>query len=217
MIMLYIALLFIASVGYSVIRYAAFAPENVANLPVFVVNKGISMGAALCFTGAFFQQWRQARGRLVAVEPRTWFRTGVMMAVAHILMSLAILRPAYFREFFDGERLSFGGEAVFLFGALTAGGIYLLHRSGWTERIRWYLSLSTMCLLFGHVLSMGLLRGLNINISHAYLPPMWLLSLIGIIAGILWLLCTRPDWNEAPGGGESAAGRAKAHPSAPRA
>jgi hypothetical protein len=190
--MVYIVLLFVICVLYSIVRYVAFAPENVTNIPVFIANKGVSMAAAFCFAGAFFQQLRRMRGRSIEVEPAAWFRAGVFGALAHIPMSLVILRPAYFGEFFDGERLSFGGETTFFFGALTAGGIYLLHRQGWSILARWWLSLATMVLLFGHVLSMGLLRGLNINRAHAYLPPMWLLSLIGIAAALWWLLRNRP-------------------------
>lgn len=71
--------------------------------------------------------------------------------------------------------MSFNGEAVFMFGALTAGGVYLLTRQLWTP---------TLC--------RGIARGLNINASHAYLPPMWLLSLVGIALGAPFLLKSRP-------------------------
>jgi hypothetical protein len=187
-----IFLLFFACAVYAVIRYVAFAPQNAGNLPVFIMNKGISMAAAICFAVAFYQQLRRRRGNRAGNDPVTWFRAGVFGAVAHIPMSLAILQPGYFREFFDGARLSLGGEMVFLFGAMAAGGIYLLHRAGWTPAGRWWLSVATFAVLFGHVLSMGLVRGLNINRSHAYLPPMWLLSLIAIAAGLWWLLRTSP-------------------------
>jgi hypothetical protein len=190
--MVWIAALYLCSMIYSAVRYVVFMPDNLANLPVFVLNKGISMAAALCFAIAFCQQWRRQRRAAVTVEPITWFRAGVVGVVAHIPMSLAILRPSYFREFFAGDRLSLNGEAVFLFGALTAGGIHLLTRTNWTPLHRWWLSLATMSLLFSHTLFMGIARGLNINRSHAYLPPMWLLSLIGIAMGLGFVLMSRP-------------------------
>ena len=37
---------------------------------------------------------------------------------------------------------------------------------------------------------MGWARGLNINAKHAYLPPMWLLSVIGVAIAVWWLLRT---------------------------
>jgi hypothetical protein len=195
--------LYIASVVYSAIRYVVFAPKNLEHLPVFVVNKGVSMGAALCFAIAFLVQWRRWRG---GAGPRVWFRAGIFGVCLHIPMSLAILRPVYFKEFFlESGRMSFGGEAVFLFGALTAGGIYLLTRQDWTAMHRWMLSLATMVVLFLHTLFMGIARGLNINASHAYLPPMWLLSLIGIGLGLAFVLLDRPAREVTPAGGPNSA------------
>lgn len=179
---------------YSVVRYVVFDPKNLQNLPVFVLNKGISMAAALCFAIAFWTQWRKRENG--GMSPVGWFRAGVFGVVAHIPMSLAILRPSYFKEFFSGERLSLNGETVFLFGALAAGGIYLLTRMNWTPMQRWQLSLATMSVLFLHALSMGIARGLNINAKHAYLPPMWLLSVIGVALGIGFLLLSRPAKEE---------------------
>jgi hypothetical protein len=199
--MRWVVLLYVVSIVYSVVRYVAFAPHNAGNIPVFIVNKGLSMAAALCFTAAFVAQWRAMRGGLPRVEPTTWFRGGVCGVVAHVPMSLAILRPGYFKEFFAGERLSFNGEMVFLLGALAATGIYLLTRTTWSASQRWRLSLVTMAVLFGHVLAMGIARGLNINRSHAYLPPMWLLSVIGIALGIAFLAMSRPRERSEPGAG----------------
>jgi hypothetical protein len=213
--LLRIAFVFGAAIAYAALRYVVFAPKNLDNLPVFVVNKGVSTAAALCFTLAFWQQWRRLRGRPGGDDPAAWFRAGVFGAVAHVPLSLAILRPGYFPEFFAGDRLSFNGEAVFLFGGLTAGGVYLLGRTTWTARQRWWLSVAVVATLFSHTLCMGIARGLNINRSHAYLPPMWLLSLIGIGLGVGFLLLSRPrrdgsgNQDAAPGtslGGDEARG-----------
>lgn len=194
-----IVMLFVCSIAYSIVRYVLFTPQNLQNLPVFVVNKGVSMAAALCFTIAFWQQWRAQRGAISLTTAPLWFRAGIFGSIWHIPMSLSILRPSYFKEFFaaDGGRMSLNGEAVFMFGALTAGGVYLLSRQQWTLIQRWRLSLAVMMTLFGHTLCMGIARGLNINASHGYLPPMWLLSVIGIACGIAFLVMSRPS-HDAP-------------------
>ncbi|MEX2214642.1 MAG: hypothetical protein WD768_10970 [Phycisphaeraceae bacterium] len=181
-------------ITYSVIRYIVFAPKNIEHLPIFIVNKGWSMAAALSFVFGFFQQMRKDRGATLSVEPSAWFRAGVYGSIAHIPMSLAILRPGYFKEFFiaDGARMSFYGEMVFLFGGITAACVYLLTRTHWTPILRWRLSLLTMLTLATHVTFMGICRGLNINKSHAYMPPMWLLSLIGVALGLWWLVRSKP-------------------------
>jgi hypothetical protein len=187
-----IVLLYALAMGYSAVRYVVFMPDNRENLPVFVLNKGIAMAAALCFALAFWQQWRRQRGATQGISSVAWFRAGIFGAFAHVPMSLAVLRPVYFKEFFLGDRLSFKGEAVVLFGALAAGGFYLLTRSTWTELQRWWLSLATVAVLLTHTLSMGAARGLHIDPNHAYLPPMWLLSLFGIALGAGFLVLNRP-------------------------
>jgi hypothetical protein len=195
-----IVLLYVASVIYSSIRYVVFAPKNLENLPVFVVNKGISMAAALCFAMGFLQAFRQGRGTLVGIEPGSWFRAGVFGAIWHVPMSLAILKPAYFKEFFHPvteanlhPRMTFSGEMVFMFGGLALALVYLLLKPQWSPIARWWLSLGAMVVLLFHVVAMGYCRGLNINASHAYLPPMWLLSAIGIAVGIVWILRSKPS------------------------
>ena len=184
--------LYVASVVYSIVRYAVFAPQNFQNLPVFIVNKGVAMAVALCFTIAFWQQLRMRDHPTNTQAPTAWFRAGIWGICAHIPMSLSLLRPGYFPEFFSAERFSFNGEAVLLFGALTSGGVYLLTRTHWDGLLRWRLSMLTMTALFAHTLFMGIARGVNIKASHGYLPPMWMLSLIGIGFGIAFLVRSQP-------------------------
>jgi len=185
--------LYVCCAVYANLRYVVFNPKNLEHIPVFVMNKGMSMGAALCFSLAFWVQWRLARGAQPAVAPALWFRGGLFGVFMHVPMSLAILQPAYFKEFFhESGRLSFQGEAVFFFGALALGGLYLLTRTDWSPRHRWQLSLAAMLTLFTHTLFMGISRGINFNASHGYLPPMWMLSLFGIAAGVAYLLMSRP-------------------------
>lgn len=197
--MAWIFSLFVSSIVYSAIRYIVFAPKNLENLPVFVVNKGVSMAAALCFVAAFVQQLRQLRGARIGVASASWYRAGVFGAIWHIPMSLAVLRPEYFKEFFGitgaagGGRMTFAGELVFCFGGLTAAAVYLLTRQQWTPLQRWWLSIAAMMSLQTHVLAMGYCRGLNINASHAYLPPMWLLSAVCVFIGLVILLLSRPS------------------------
>lgn len=183
--------LYVGAVAYGIVRYAVFAPENWAHVPAFLVNKGIAMAAALCFALAFYRQWRD-RATPTASDAATWFRAGIFGVFAHVPLILVVMRPGYFKEFHAGERYSFTGEMVFLFGALAVGAIHLLSRTTWTPRQRWGLSLATMLTLFGHTLCMGIARGIVMDQHHGYLPPMWLLSLVGIGLGISYLCRCRP-------------------------
>jgi len=191
--------IYLASAVYAVIRYVAFAPKNAESIPVFILNKGISMAAAICLAAGFLQAWRRDRGRAVSVEPSAWFRAGTFGAIWHIPMSLVVLRPEYFKEFFRppdapmAGRLSFEGEMVFLLGGATAALLFLLTRPQWSGAVRRRISIAAMVTLLGHILSMGYCRGLNINASHAYLPPMWLLSVVAAALGLWWLVRSRGD------------------------
>ena len=194
-----IVALYAASVVYAVIRYVAFAPVNAGNIPVFIVNKAVAMAAALCLALGFLAALRRVRGATVGIDAATWFRAGTFGAAWHVPMSLAILDPAYFKEFFAPPadpaapaRLSTAGEVVFMFGGLAAATVFLLLRPQWTPLERWRLSLAASAVLLCHVLSMGWCRGVNMTASHAFLPPMWLLSAIGIALGGWWLLRSRP-------------------------
>jgi hypothetical protein len=187
------AMVYGGSLVYAVVRYVVFAPSNREHIPVFVFNKGLSMAAALCFSLAFWIQYRRRRqGHALEVpDPGAagWFRAGMAGAVAHIPLSLSILQPAYFPEFFRGERFHFLGECVVLLGGASAAGLYLLTRTRLPDHARWLLSMIFLTTLSGHVLAMGWCRGIHLNARHAYLPPMWLLSLIGLAAG--WAYCAR--------------------------
>ena len=200
-----IVVVYVVSCVYAVVRYVAFTPKYAENIPVFIMNKGVAMAAALCLSLGFWSQWRRSRGELMGVvtrvEPAVWFRAGVFGAVWHIPMALAILRPAYFHDFFVasgvggsdglGPKLSTGGETIFFFGGLASGLVFLLLRPQMGERARWVASIAMMSALLGHVLAMGWCRGLNIKAQYGYLPPMWLISAVGVGVGLVVVLGTR--------------------------
>jgi hypothetical protein len=190
--MLRIASVYAVSLVYAVVRYIVFVPDNLKNLPAFILNKGISSAAAVCFVMAFWQQWRRGRGKFSGNEPANWFRAGVFGVVAHVPLASTLIRPEYFKEFYDGARLSMVGETIFLCGALTAGCVYLLTRGTFSPVQRWWMSLVTMSVLLNHTLFMGIARGIHIDRKHAYLPPMWMLSVMAIALGIAYLLMSRP-------------------------
>lgn len=201
-----IVVVYVASCVYAVVRYVAFTPKYAENIPVFIMNKGVSMAAAVCLSLGFFSAWRRMRagaagsGPVSRVEPALWFRAGVFGAIWHIPMALAILRPAYFKEFFAnagvggadglGPKLSTAGEVIFFLGGLSAGLVFLLLRPQMGEKARWWASVGVMSALLGHVVAMGWCRGVNIKAQYGYLPPMWLISAVLVAAGLVVVLAT---------------------------
>jgi multisubunit Na+/H+ antiporter MnhG subunit len=177
----------IFSVIYAVVRYVAFTPKYADHIPGFIFNKAVGMAASLFLVCAF---WSKCRGWIENAD--TYFRATFVAVVIHIPLSIVLLNPGYFPEFFvhDGSKLKFWGEMVILFGALGLALLWQNNRARLSLPSPKKLESALFAVLFCHVGSMGICRGVNINAKHAYLPPMWLLSLVGISVG-LWVVRTR--------------------------
>jgi hypothetical protein len=175
------------SVIYAVVRYVAFAPKYADNIPGFILNKAVGMAASFFLVCAF---WSKCRGWIENAD--TYFRATFVAVVIHIPLSIVLLNPGYFPEFFvaDGSKLKFWGEMVILFGALGLALLWQNNRVRLTLPSPKKLETALLAVLFCHVGSMGICRGVNITAKHAYLPPMWLLSLVGIGVG-LWVVRTQ--------------------------
>lgn len=177
-----ISLIVFLSIIYSVVRYVAFTPEKWEQIPVFIANKGVSMAGAITLVLAILSRYR---GNFE--QASLYFRFTIFAILIHVPMSLVVLSPGYFPEFFtaNGTKLKFFGELVFMFGALALGLMWLLAQGKLADRTRTIVGVTLIVILLGHVGSMGLCRGLNINAKHAYLPPMWLLSLVALLIGMV--------------------------------
>ena len=176
----------IFSVIYAVVRYVAFTPKYADHIPGFIFNKAVGMAASLFLVCAF---WSKCRGWIE--NANTYFRATFVAVVIHIPLSLVLLNPGYFPEFFvnDGSTLKFWGEMVILCGALGLALLWQNNRARLSLPSQQKLEIALLAVLFCHVGSMGICRGVNISAKHAYLPPMWLLSLVGISVG-LWVVRT---------------------------
>lgn len=135
-----IGLLFAGSAAYAAIRYVVFQPDHLHHVPLFIANKAISMGAAFSFAIAFWHQRgtrRSEPGGEVPCRSDAWLRAGVVGSLIHILMSVNLLRPGYFEEFFQSDqRMTGSGELIVALGAFAAGLLYLLTRRQINSLIR---------------------------------------------------------------------------------
>lgn len=173
--------LLIISFIYAVVRYVAFTPVNAEHIPVLIINKVVSTAAAFALVYAL---WSQHKGRTETAA--RYFKFVLVMVVMHVPMSLTLLRPGYFNEFFhaDGEQLHLLGELVVFFGAAALALVWLLSQGDLIAKMRQRLGLLLLVILTCHVAAMGACRGFNINAKHAYLPPMWLLCGLVLLVGL---------------------------------
>jgi hypothetical protein len=96
--------LLLVTFAYATTRYVVFGPWSVGHIPLYVLNKAISWSALWLLALAL------ALGPLARLAPRRfaghlWRRRyfgimGFLLASLHVVMSLAILNYAYYRQFF---------------------------------------------------------------------------------------------------------------------
>ena len=112
----WVGVIFSVCLIYSFIRYITLGPEDVSQLPLYVMNKALSW-AGLATIGL---------SRLLghAVARKQAGLIGALMIGLHVVMSMLILKPEYLRKFFgsmNGMKLTVAGEASMLTGVLGLG------------------------------------------------------------------------------------------------
>ena len=103
---------------YSILRYITLGPEDLSQLPLYVMNKALSWAglATLGLSRLLGQAAARKQAGLI----------GALMIGLHVVMSMLILKPEYLRKFFDsmnGMKLTGAGEASMLAGVLGLGFI----------------------------------------------------------------------------------------------
>lgn len=175
-----VALLFAASLTYTIFRYVIFGPETPYQIPLFLMNKAVSIVATFAFLFAAWAHWKADHANLVA-----WGRVAMHAAGLHILLSLCLLSPGYYAKFFAGERMNLVGEISMYFGALTAYAFYLINRYKAKERLCLMLSIFAGAMLLGHLIAMGWGGWMKPWDWHGGLPPISLVTAVGALAALL--------------------------------
>jgi hypothetical protein len=172
MITQFFTVLFFAIV-YAIVRYAGFANVSPVHIPVYLLNKGISMTAAYALLMAALGLFRAQK------EVFDFWRKACMnLAFIHVLLSLAILSKGYFPKFFAGDMMSLTGEITLLLGAL---GVYCFWRLLTFEmepHVRRIMISSASALVAGHLFVMGYDGWLAVQKWNGGLPPITLLSFL---------------------------------------
>ena len=168
--------LFFAAMIYAVMRYNVFGDVAWANIPVYVTNKALSW-AGLALFGLSVVSRDKA-------ERRGYGTLAVGAILAHVVMSVLVLNPAYFAKFFsESGRMNGVGEASMLAGVLGCvilAGLFTANfqareagpslRAGWGRAVLWFSA--------AHVLIMGFSGWLAPSGWPGYLPPITLWSFV---------------------------------------
>ena len=112
----WVGVIFSVCLIYSFIRYITLGPEDVSQLPLYVMNKALSW-AGLATIGLSRLLGHAAARKQAGL-------IGALMIGLHVVMSMLVLKPEYLRKFFDsmnGMKLTGAGEASMLAGVLGLG------------------------------------------------------------------------------------------------
>lgn len=194
----------LASFAYAALRYVVFGDVSVDQLPVFVMNKALSIAGLVLIALAV-----GARPIAGAVPAASWLRrdrralgmAGLAFAGVHTVLSLLLLDPAYFGKFYaaGAGRMTLAAELSMLAGAvalallvwqsrITCGGTAGDDASRRASACRRWLGTGVLALAGLHVGFMGLPGWFTPADWPGGLPPITLLStgvaVLGVIAGL---------------------------------
>lgn len=159
-----------ATIGYAVLRYTIVRGVPWENIPLFLANKSVALTATVLI-GASYLTARRARLRpeaqgLIRYLPKHLGLSGFACAALHSVMSLALLSPVYYPNFFrpDG-RMNLVGESAMLFGILAlilftgvaASSLAAIEQTMHPRHWRFVQRLGYLAyfLVLAHVVSMG--------------------------------------------------------------
>ncbi len=177
---------------YAGVRYHVVQGVPLAQAPLYILNKVISLGGlaflAMSYLVGKVAGLRWGDRQLQLVVTKFCGLMGFSLIVAHVLMSLALLDPAYYAKFYDGAKLNLTGElslslGVFALWCFSLPAIaslpYMYDELG---ADRWLRSQRVgyigLMLAAGHVLVMGVMGWLRPGDWPAALPPITALAFV---------------------------------------
>jgi hypothetical protein len=165
--------------AYAVVRYAGFGHVSPVHIPVYILNKAVSMTAAYSLMMASLGVMR---GQKDVFD--FWRKAAMNLVFVHVIMSLAVFNKAYFPKWFEGEMMNLTGELTLLMGAL---GVYCLWRLltfEMTPKVRRIMMISVSALVAMHLFVMGYDGWLTVQKWNGGLPPITLLSFLLVVASL---------------------------------
>jgi hypothetical protein len=174
----FLTVLFFATV-YAVMRYAGFANVSPIHIPVYLLNKGISMTAAFSLLMAALGLIRAQRDVF-----DFWRKACMNLVFLHVIMSLAVFNKGYFPKWFAGDMMTLTGELTLLMGALGVYCFWRLLTFDMKPHIRRIMMTSASALVAGHLFVMGYDGWLQVQKWNGGLPPITLLSFLMVVSSL---------------------------------
>ncbi len=192
---------------YAGIRYHVVQGVPLAQAPLYILNKAISLGGlsflAMSYLVGKVAGLRWGDRRLQLVVTKFCGLMGFSLIVGHVLMSLALLDPAYYAKFYAAAKLNLTGElslslGVFALWCFSLPAIaslpYMYDELGadrWSRSQR--VGYTGLLLAAGHVLVMGVKGWLHPGDWPAALPPITILAFVVAMTPLVFRLVRNRD------------------------
>ena len=192
--------LLLPALAYTILRYAVFKGVPVAQWPVYLVNKAVSLTALSLLAMSYLVRgvaWLRPRPPIRARSVAKYCGlAGFAMTGVHLTLSLLILTPDYLPDLFSAGKLTFDAElsllgGVLAFWSLTLPAFATIPRTQPLRPSRWRLyqgmGYVAFVLVLVHLLSMGWPKWFDPGSWPGFLPP---ITLVGFLIALA-PLCVR--------------------------
>ena len=202
------------SVGYAVLRYNVVGDVPWKDLPLYVLNKGISLASLLLLTLNFSLSPLRNLGIPISDKilsaRKSLGVTGFAYAFTHLLISLSILNSAYYPVFFIEEgTLTLRGGLCLLGGVLSFILLWVYYKTFKEVLNKDYKIIamitskkSILYILFFlgvHLFFLGYTGWTTVHLWQGRLPPISLISFLIFLLGFLVNVFGRKGRNEEKG------------------
>ncbi|MCM4170242.1 hypothetical protein DHD32_02030 [Arenibacter sp. TNZ] len=188
------------SMGYAVLRYNVVGTVAWKDLPIFILNKGVSLAAIVLLAFSFSIRPLTNLGMThfnLGLESRKVLGiSGLLLTIFHVLLSFLIFNPQYYPKFFEGDNtLSVIGNFSLLSGMVSFMVLGLYHwcfrnRSKGKEMLIEIITskiflLGLLFLLGVHLFFMGYSSWFTPSKWQGGLPPISLISFLVVLLGFV--------------------------------
>ncbi|MCK0134511.1 hypothetical protein [Arenibacter sp. S6351L] len=190
----------IISMGYAVLRYNVVGTVAWKDVPIFILNKGVSLAAIVLLTLSFTIRpltHLGIRALNFGLESRKILGiSGLLLTIFHVLLSFLIFNPHYYPKFFDSDNtLSVVGNFSLLAGMASFMILGLYHwcfrnRSKNKELLINIITskeflLGLLFMLGTHLVFMGYSTWTSPSKWQGSLPPISLISFVVVLFGFV--------------------------------
>ena len=176
-----ILLIFLLITVYAVVRYHIFGGVPVRDFLFYTLNKIVIFSAILLLLLYRLRAQKKLSNLYVQVA--------FALIALHILLSILLLQPVYYKDFFMATgKYSLLGSLSLLGGSMAA--VLFLFKDKFSLSRKWRALLFSFFISI-HLLAMGLQGWMHPATWHGYMPPITLLAFILLWFGLVWDVYTK--------------------------